>query len=203
MANMVIIWSIVIKQSTKPHSCFSWSPKQILLSIQKMWGHFFPRTLLFCYNFFAKVISEDIWGSPAKKFWGWKPPKPPKTAKSLKTTKKGSEHASLDILKALILIIFSHFFQVGAVHTTPKNHFFAKRFFPWIFSLTHLSNEPKWLVRLADFKNSWYLEQSVISLISKYIRVGESYCCNCCESCVRSTPGKGPKIVQSRRFRTL
>ena len=94
-----------------------------------MWGHFFPRTLLFCYNFFAKVISEDIWGSPAKNFWGWKPPKPPKTAKSLKTTKKGSEHASLDILKALILIIFSHFFQVGAVHTTPKKSFFCKKFF--------------------------------------------------------------------------
>ena len=61
-----------------------------------------------------------------------------------------------------------------------KNHLFAKRFFPWIFSLTHLSNEPKWLVRLADFKNSWYLEQSVVSLISKYIRVAESYYCNCC-----------------------
>ena len=123
------------------HSCFSWSPKQILLSIQKMWGHFFPRTLLFCYNFFAKVISEDIWGSPAKNFWGWKPPKPPKTAKSLKTTKKGSEHASLDILKALILIIFSHFFQVGAVHTTPKKSFFCKK----IFSLNFFSNPSiKW-----------------------------------------------------------
>ena len=132
-------------------------------------------------QFFAKVISEDIWGSPAKNVWGWKPPKPPKTAKSLKTTKKGSEHASLDILKALILIIFSHFFQVGAVHTTPKNHFFVKRFFPWIFSLNHLSNEPKWLVRLTNFKNSWYLEQSVVSLISKYILVAESYYCNCCD----------------------
>ena len=29
-------------------------------------------------------------------------------------------------------------------------------------------------------KNSWYLEQSVVSLISKYIRVAESYYCNCC-----------------------
>ena len=61
---------------------------------------------------------------------------PPKTAKSLKTTKKGSEHASLDILKALILIIFSHFFQVGAVHTTPKKSFFCKK----IFSLNFFSN---------------------------------------------------------------
>ena len=62
--------------------------KAILLSIQKMRGHFFPRTLLFCYNFFAKVISEDIWRSPAKKSWGCKPPKPPKTAISLKKTPK-------------------------------------------------------------------------------------------------------------------
>ena len=102
---------------------------------------FFLEPFYFVTIFFAKVISEDIWGSPAKKFWGWKPPKPPKTAKSLKTTKKGSEHESLDILKALILIIFSHFFQVGAVHTTPKKSFFCKK----IFSLNFFSNPSiKW-----------------------------------------------------------
>ena len=44
---------------------------------------------------------------------------PPKQQNHKKTKKKGSEHASLDILKASILIIFSHFFQVGAVHTNP------------------------------------------------------------------------------------
>ena len=147
-----------------------------------MWEIFFFQELFyFVTGFFTKAISENIKGSPTTFVWGCKPPKPPKTAKSPKRTKKGSEHASLNILKALILIIFSHFFS-KLVLCTPslKNHFFAKRFFPWIFSLTHLSNEPKWLVRLADFKFFWYLEQSVVSLISKYIRVAESYYCNCC-----------------------
>ena len=32
---------------TTGHSSFSWSPKQILLSIWKMWGHFFPRNNFF------------------------------------------------------------------------------------------------------------------------------------------------------------
>ena len=40
------------------------------------------------------------------------------------------------------------------------------------------------LVRVADFKNSWYLERSVVSLISKYIRAAESYYCNCCDTSV-------------------
>ena len=69
LAFEVVIIKWIIRPKTKKnlfswsliHSCFSWSPKQILLSIQKMWGHFFPRTLLFCYNFFAKVITENIW----------------------------------------------------------------------------------------------------------------------------------------------
>ena len=79
-------------------------------------------------QFFAKAISEDIWGHLQKKI-RLQTTLTPQNNKITNNHQKKVERASLDILKALMLTIFSPFFQVGLVQTSPKKSFFLQKYF--------------------------------------------------------------------------